>query len=78
MKKYIMSVLVVMIVFCSSVFAEETNSYSAKLRVDNIIEMKWKLYNTDATWRQIDGTDVRNEAKYVKAGEKIALTDKNH
>ena len=43
MKKYIMSVLVVMIVFCSSVFAEETNSYSAKLRVDNIIEMKWKL-----------------------------------
>ena len=66
MKKYIMSVLVVMIVFCSSVFAEETNSYSAKLRVDNIIEMKWKLHNTDAAYLKIYGTDDGKEANYVK------------
>ncbi len=78
MKKYIMSVLVVMIVFCSSVFAEETNSYSAKLRVDNIIEMKWKLHNTDAAYLKIYGTDDGNEANYVKVAEKIAVTDENY
>ena len=53
--------LILPMLFTTAAYAAQEDSFSAKLRIDNKVEMKWTVSDNDAVYVKIYGTDEGGE-----------------
>ena len=69
--------LILLMLFTTAAYAAQEDSFSAKLRIDNKVEMKWTVSDNDAVYVKIYGTDEGGE-NYVPVEERLPAADSGY
>ena len=69
--------LILPMLFTTAAYAAQEDSFSAKLRIDNKVEMKWTVSDNDAVYVKIYGTDEGGE-NYVPVEERLPAADSGY